>query len=102
MDKTTLMIKVCYGIIIGENSTPLKSECLPFFSVRSELYSDFFLFLQSKICKTWPTLAAVRQLVTYTVVYLHLGFGLDTLIILKHSMFFSTCLHVEMKHSTGL
>lgn len=47
MDKTTLMIKVCYGIITVENSAPLKSECLPFVSVGSDLYSYIFLFIMS-------------------------------------------------------
>lgn len=98
MDKTTLMIKVCHGIITGENSAPLKSGCLPFVSVGSDLYSFYLLCLQSKICKTWSALAAFRELVpTLTALYLHLGFGWDTLIILKHSMFFSTCLHIRNK-----
>lgn len=35
--QTTMMIKVCYGITMCESSTPLKSESLPFASVRSDL-----------------------------------------------------------------
>lgn len=45
--KLTLMIKACYGIIAGENLALLKSECLPFVSVGSDLYTYIFLFVMS-------------------------------------------------------
>lgn len=41
------MIKFCYGTIMGENSAPLKSECLPFVSVGSDLLPHIFQFTMS-------------------------------------------------------